>query len=118
MNGLSSCPSVALMAPSWLGSRRPRSQSASSSLYLFFLVGSFEEPPVLPVALGLEFVVRNEAQGGRIDAVAQAAGLGRPIVEDSTEVTISMGRADLDAGDPVAGIELLDHIFTFKWNRE
>src|ERR1700733_13184195 len=79
---------------------------------------SLEQPLVLPVALGLEFVVGNEAQGGRIDAIAQAAGLGRPIVEDMTEVTITMGRADLDAGDPVAGIELLDHIFTFKWNRE
>src|SRR5580698_2860029 len=107
MNGPCSCASAGVMALFLLVGFGMTSIPVRFVVALrLFLVDSFEEPPVLRVAFSRELVVRNEAQGGRIDAIAQTTSLGRPIVEDMTEMTLTMGRTDLDASDPEAGVEL------------
>jgi hypothetical protein len=53
-------------------------------------LGRVEDRFVPSIALGLELSVGHEAQGGRIDAVAQATVFWRPIIEDMTEVTLAV----------------------------
>src|SRR2546428_9653138 len=55
-----------------------------------------EERQVLPVALFLEALYRNEPQRGRVHAVA-LAGRRRPVVEDVPEVRVGVRGADLGA---------------------
>ena len=66
-----------------------------------------EEHQVLPVALDLEPLDRDEADGGGVDAVAQARRL-RAVVEDVAEVRVGVRRADLRAVEEVAVARLLD----------
>ena len=69
-----------------------------------------EELPVFAVSLGFEVLVGDEPEGGRVDAVAQAAFLGRAVVEDMAEMTVPVGRANLGPDHPVAPIFLLHDI--------
>src|SRR5207249_10351522 len=55
-----------------------------------------EERQVLPVALFLEALYRNEPQRGRVHAVA-LAGRRRPVVEDVPQVRVGVRGADLGA---------------------
>src|SRR6516164_3418259 len=70
--------------------------------------------PVLAVAFVLQVVERNEAQGSRVDTIPQPARVPRSVVEDMTQVAVSMGRAYLCAGHAVAGILSLLNILGFQ----
>src|SRR5436309_3119107 len=68
-----------------------------------------EERQVLPVALFLEALYRNEPQRGRVHAVA-LAGRRRPVVEDVPEVRVGVRGADLGARREEPAVIPLAHV--------
>src|ERR1700722_17512736 len=69
-----------------------------------------EERAVGAVALALQVIDRDEPQGGGVDAVAQAPGLGGPVVEYVAQVAVAVGGADLGPEHQVAEVPSLDHV--------
>src|SRR5947209_3696892 len=74
------------------------------SLFRSLLV-PLEEMLVLPVALGLELVGRDEAERRGVHAVA-LAGRRRTVIEDVSEVRVRVLRADFGAGHEELAIRL------------
>src|SRR5512147_1227885 len=76
-----------------------------------------EERLVLAVALLLQLVGRDEAQRGRVEAVAEAGRL-RPVGEHVAEVGAGVLRADLGAEDPEGDVASLLHVRLIERLRE
>jgi len=66
-----------------------------------------EEQQVVPVALPLHLLLRDEAQRGGVHAVA-AAGRSRSVVEDVPEVRVGVAAAHFDARGEEAPVLPLD----------
>ena len=77
-----------------------------------------EKLAVGAVALALEVVERDEAQRRGVDAVAQAARLGRAVGEHVAEVAVPVGRTDLGPDHAVAGVRVLHHVARLDRHRE
>src|SRR5262245_13930568 len=87
------------------------SRDYASEFLLRRLLLSLEQLEVGAVALALEFIKRNEAQGCGINAIAQAALLARAIGKDMAEMAVAMTGTNLGPNHAMGGVHLLDHIF-------
>src|ERR1700733_14808767 len=74
------------------------------------VVCGFEELAVGAVAFAFEVAGRDEAEGGGVDAVAQASGFFRPVVEQVAQVAAAVCGADLGPGYQEAEVAALDHV--------
>jgi hypothetical protein len=72
--------------------------------------GTAEDLLALFIPFSLEVFVGDEAQGGRVDAIAQPSLFARPIIEDMAEVALPMLRSDFDAGHAEALVHPLHHV--------
>lgn len=63
-----------------------------------------EHAQVLAVSLLLQFLNRDEAQGGLVDAAPQPAPVAVSVEEQVPRVAVPFHRPDFDTDHPVAGV--------------
>ena len=73
----------------------------------------FEQPPVFAVPRFFQLVGRYEAEGGRVDAVAQAGRLGA-VIEEVTQVGVAVFAADFGAGHEQGAVYFFDDVLRYE----
>src|SRR5690348_9216564 len=109
------------LSNSWTGTRlRPDDAPTTGTRYAGVVrgalgcgaavVGRLKELPVGAVALAFQVIDGDEAKGGGVDAVAQAAGFPGPVVEHVAQVAAAVGGADLGPGEQHLEVAAPDHV--------
>src|SRR5258705_2336117 len=70
------------------------------------------------VTFAFQFIHRNEAQRCGVDAIAKAAGPLWTIIEDVSQVTITMNRSYFCAAHTVGAVWPLGDVLCLNWFRE
>src|SRR5579863_1079380 len=74
------------------------------------LIFRLEKLAVGAVAFAFQVVGGHEAEGGGVDAVAQASGFPGAVMEHVAQVAVALRRADLGPGYQHAEVAALDHV--------